>query len=940
MSEHKQEKEKENENEKEKEKEPISKLSMEESIDNDSTWASELPPKLIEVMSNVLDKKSREVIDYNSFTVVSYINSILPTPEATDSVGEKMKKIRQTIRKQEIKIIDTVKKQSTASVESKNEIYKASRTIKSLFTKINQIKKKARRSETVVYDICQSIRELDNAQENLSSMITVLEHLKELMEGLNKLPKLMKKKEYSKIPLLLININKITKEFEDEKNNPKIIKIVEESKQLQFELRKQLTEEIQVLLPEIESSTEIGKKIKDCCLVIDSLGVQFRKEIVHIICMNRLTEYAEKFDPYNKKKLGDLSNLEKRSGWLKRELRSYNEHLIDILPDYWRVSMHLSEEFSTLTRNHLDIILKDQEEKLTAKMLVGLISLFISLEVSLTDLFKDKKKKLIFDVNDPDFLLQEISTSESSENENDKLNNGQSNSNSGSGSSNSNSNKSEFENKPLPMTAKSIKEKYQKLRKEREKKERKEKRQKLRELQTKKLEELNKKPLEKIKLFRPKGINFAGKMSGAFEPFMNYYVDKEKQRLTEVYERITKEETFQLPENIKQKKLKSCSELFLLIRKNFDKTFSLSKGQTFLNMFNIYKQFLNNYSLFLLNNLPKFNTTKSFTIANPKKKNKENDQPDHPINLTEIQFQVCAIIINTCEYAYSLAEQLSNSVSKEIIPELKKKISIESTLDSFIQTINQSVAILVAGIETRLEPFLIEMKNTQWFAFTAMGDQSNFVTQIGSIIKQFIPLISHYLSDNYFRFFCNKLINNFVPRFSNCIYQLRKIQGVGGSQLLMDMQLVKQILSNAPTLRMTRNDQKFKVPRGYDRYVNKELAKVEIALKVSMVPKEEIVNTYINMTQLECNEEDFRKILEMSGLNKSNRQNKIDDFLKAKSLLLNKSKKKSSKSKKGKKGTKSNKNLKSRSKISYSKKFTPKKKDKKKKINKKEIKKN
>ncbi|KAJ3448499.1 vacuolar sorting protein [Anaeramoeba flamelloides] len=936
MSENKQEKEKE------KEKEPISKLSKEENIDNDSTWASELPPKLIEVMSNVLDKKSREVIDYNSFTVVSYINSILPTPEATDTVGEKMKKIRQTIRKQEIKIIDTVKKQSTASVESKNEIYKASRTIKSLFTKINQIKKKARRSETVVYDICKSIRELDNAQGNLSSMITVLEHLKELMEGLNKLPKLMKKKEYSKIPLLLININEITKEFEDEKNNPKIIKIVEESKQLQFELRKQLTEEIQVLLPEIESSSEIGKKIKDCCAVIDSLGVQFRKEIVHIICMNRLTEYAEKFDPYNKKKLGDLSNLEKRSGWLKRELRSYNEHLIAILPDYWRVSMHLSEEFSTLTRNHLDIILKDQEEKLTAKMLVGLISLFISLEVSLTDLFQDKKKKLIFDVNDPDFLLQEISTSGSSENENDKLNNGQSNSNnkSNSHSSGSNSSKSEFEseNKSLPMTAKSIKEKYQKLRKEREKKERKEKRQKLRELQRKKLEELNKKPLEKIKLFRPKGINFTGKMSGAFEPFMNYYVDKEKQRLTEVYERITKEETFQLPENTKQKKLKSCSELFLLIRKNFDKTFSLSKGQTFLNMFNIYKQFLNNYSLFLLNNLPKFNTTKSFTIANPKKKNKDNDQPDHPINLTETQFQVCAIIINTCEYSYSLAEQLSNSVSKEIVPELKKGISIEGTLDSFIKTINQSAAILVAGIETKLEPFLIEMKNTQWFAITAMGDQSNFVTQIGSIINQLIPLISHYLSDNYFRFFCNKLINNFVPRFSNCIYQLRKIQGVGGSQLLMDMQLVKRILSNAPTLRITRNDQKFKVPRGYDRYVNKELAKVEIALKVSMVPKEEIVNTYINMTQLECNEEDFRKILEMSGLNKSNRQNKIDDFQKAKSFLLKKNKKKSSKSKKG---TKTNKNLKNRSKISTQKKFSPKKKDKKKKIiTKKEIKKN
>ncbi|KAJ6255075.1 vacuolar protein sorting-associated protein [Anaeramoeba flamelloides] len=974
--------------EKKKTKKTKKKKKKSKSDQNKTTEKSE---KLHEVIAKVLKKKPLQINDYNDFSVVPYLNKLLPSQEELPRINSQIRKVKNHLRNRERIVLETIKHQAESNGESREIISEATSTIFSLSKKITEIKTKAQQSKTVVNKICKNLKKLDSSKKNLTTSIKLLEQLRSLIKTTDELPILIGKNEYSKMPELICELKKSTEEFElimnnqkegenknenenknknkkknknenEKKNenenqienenkkknnfkkNAQIEKLIEVSNTLQKTLRKNIINEFETLLPKIETSEESKAKLKECCLVVDSLGIDFRREIVYLIYTYRLKDYIKKFSPsQNKNNNDDLNKLDQRSIWLEREFRYYNRFLAGVLPKYWRVSMKLSEQFVMQTRNDIDNILKNEEEKLTSKIWVSSLSLFHSLEDFLTKKFSNKiDTNNVFNINDPDFLYQNFSDSSSSDNDNknnnkfDEMNQNDSDSNS---NSNSNSNSSSKSNDlvTLPRTALAIKEKYQKIRKEKERKERKELKRKLKEIQNKKLEELEQNPLEKMKLFQPKPIVFKGAMTGGFEQFGNVYIDKERERLNEAFGRITKEENFELNFNKRLKKLKSCSEIFLVIRKNFDKTFALSKGSTFLNMFNLYKQIFIKYSDFLFDSLPKYNTFKSFSIINPKKKKakelgkekgekteiekekekgeekekekekgeekekekekgsgKSQAQSDYKIEMTNDQFENVSCIINTCEYAYGLAEQLYQSVSKQINEKYKNKIEIDQTLDHFIKTINRSVAILVAGIETKLEPFIIEMKNTKWFSMTIMGDQSNFVTQIGSVISEIIPLISHYLSDNYFKFFCNKLINDFVPRFSNCIYQLRKIQGVGGSQLLMDMQLVKQILINIPSLRRTHKGEKFRIFRTYEKYINKELAKVEIALKVSMVSKDDIVNTYLNMTQKNGSEEDLVKILEMSGLNKSTRQSKLLDYQKLFKILINENSNKSS----------------------------------------------
>ena len=110
--------------------------------------------------------------------------------------------------------------------------------------------------------------------------------------------------------------------------------------------------------------------------------------------------------------------------------------------------------------------------------------------------------------------------------------------------------------------------------------------------------------------------------------------------------------------------------------------------------------------------------------------------------------------------------------------------------------------MLVQDLENSCEPALTAMSKINLQNFSAVGDQSSYVTAIINHIKNFVPLIRDNLANSrkYFTQFCSKFANNLIHKFINNIFKCKLISQVGIEQLLLDTHSLKTALLDMPTI--------------------------------------------------------------------------------------------------------------------------------------------
>lgn len=358
------------------------------------------------------------------------------------------------------------------------------------------------------------------------------------------------------------------------------------------------------------------------------------------------------------------------------------------------------------------------------------------------------------------------------------------------------------------------------------------------------------------------GFNFRGIVSSCFEPYLTVYVELEEKTLMEHLEKLVQEETWDIEEGSQTYILSSSMQVFLIIRRSLKRCSALTKSQTLFNLFKVFQKILKAYATKLFAKLPKGGSGIVAAATGMDAQIKTSDKDERLI----------CYIVNTAEYCHKTSGELAENVSKIVDPQYADKIDMSEVQDEFSAVITKSLITLVHGIETKFDAEMAAMTRVPWATLESVGDQSEYVNAINTILTSSVPVLGKLLSSIYFQFFLDKLASSLAPRFYLNIFKCKQISETGAQQMLLDTQAVKTILLEIPTLGKQTSS-----AASYSKFVSSEMSKAEALLKVILSPVDSVADTYCALLP-EGTPSEFQRILDLKGLKRADQQSSLDDY--------------------------------------------------------------
>ncbi|PAN26986.1 hypothetical protein PAHAL_5G051700 [Panicum hallii] len=358
------------------------------------------------------------------------------------------------------------------------------------------------------------------------------------------------------------------------------------------------------------------------------------------------------------------------------------------------------------------------------------------------------------------------------------------------------------------------------------------------------------------------GFNFHGIISSCFEPYMTVYIELEEKSLVDQLEKLVQEERWETEEGSQTNILSSSMQVFLVIRKSLKRCSALTKNQTLFNLFQVFQRILKAYAAKLYARLPKGGTGIVAAATGT----------DGQIRTSDRDERMICYIVNTAEYCHQTSGELAENVAKMINPQFADKVDMSEVQDEFSAVITKALMTLVHGLETKFDAEMVAMTRVPWATLESVGDQSEYVNGISSILSSSIPVLGSLLSPTYFQYFLDKLAASLGPRFYLNIYKCKHISETGAQQMLLDTQAVKTILLDIPALGKQSTG-----AASYSKFVSREMSKAEALLKVILSPVDSVANTYRALLP-EGTPLEFQRILDLKGLKKADQQAILEDF--------------------------------------------------------------
>ncbi|CAA0814469.1 Vacuolar protein sorting-associated protein 53 A [Striga hermonthica] len=358
------------------------------------------------------------------------------------------------------------------------------------------------------------------------------------------------------------------------------------------------------------------------------------------------------------------------------------------------------------------------------------------------------------------------------------------------------------------------------------------------------------------------GFNFRGIISSCFEPYLAVYVELEEKTLMEHLEKLVQEEAWEIEEGSQTNILSSSMQVFLIIRRSLKRCSALTKNQTLFNLFKVFQRILKAYATKLFARLPKGGTGIVAAATGMDGQIKTSDKDERLI----------CYIVNTAEYCHKTSGELAENVSKIVDHQYADRIDMSEVQDEFSAVVTKALVTLVHGIETKFDAEMVAMTRVPWGTLESVGDQSEYVNGINTILTASVPVLGRLLSPVYFQFFLDKLASSLGPRFYHNIFKCKQISETGAQQMLLDTQAVKTILLEIPSL-----GKQVSAAAGYSKFVSSEMSKAEALLKVILSPLDSVADTYCALLP-EGTPSEFQRILDLKGLKRTEQQSILDDY--------------------------------------------------------------
>ncbi|KAF3001527.1 Vacuolar protein sorting-associated protein 53 [Curvularia kusanoi] len=353
---------------------------------------------------------------------------------------------------------------------------------------------------------------------------------------------------------------------------------------------------------------------------------------------------------------------------------------------------------------------------------------------------------------------------------------------------------------------------------------------------------------------RPHGFSQA--ISEAFEPYMSLWVESQDKQLATLIPKYRQQPLRNSEEEFSsQAVIPSSTELFHFYRLTFGQCAKLSTGSRLAELSSTFAKYLDLYGQQVL----------YFFLS-------EKSGAQGP------SVEDAILILNTADYCYATCNQLEEKIRGRIDEEFKEKVDLQSQADAFMGIASATVRMLVRKVELACEPTWREMRNTPWSKLESVGDQSSYVAELLRHVKETSAEILKLLhKQQYSRAFCDNLVDSMATTYIANIVQSKPISEAGAEQMLLDSYVLKKGFTELPII---NEEAGTAPPASFVKRVNQAMARIDPLLKTLQVrpaPPEALVQAYL-IHIADKSDTNFRKIMELKGIRKSEQTQLLDLF--------------------------------------------------------------
>ena len=372
-------------------------------VDNNQNSQIEITPEFYQLLKQYTG--SVDPLEDPNFDVAAYLNEKFPDFKSLDNINDLIEKFEKEIGELDEEIDGLMCERATYNDELKNYMQELNNDVGKIIQLISNIKQNTDTNETTVKLICNDIKNLDNARNNITVTISSLTKLIMLITGIEKLESFVKEKQYKEAANAIAASNDIMEYFKEYRHVTQVNSLYQKKDSLCNSLLNTICEELK---NDIGLLPDNSDRLYDACLAINAIGDRAISEIKTWFTQYKLTPYEKMFDPKIENAI-EFKDTEKRFDWIKRALKEYDKLYDDVFPPSWGFKSQLCQEFCRITKLQLNEILMMNVEgikNIEVEVLVKVLNSTISFEKSLNEyliseypLTEDNNKSNFLDMN-------------------------------------------------------------------------------------------------------------------------------------------------------------------------------------------------------------------------------------------------------------------------------------------------------------------------------------------------------------------------------------------------------------------------------------------------------------------------------------------------------------------------------------------------------------
>ena len=351
-------------------------------VENNQNNQIEITPEFYQLLKQYTG--SQDPLEDPNFDVAAYLNEKFPDFKSLDNINSLIEKFEKEIGELDEEIDGLMCERATYNDELKNYMQELNNDVGKIIQLISNIKQNTDTNETTVKLICNDIKNLDNARNNITVTISSLTKLIMLITGIEKLESFVKEKQYKEAANAIAASNDIMEYFKEYRHVTQVNSLYQKKDALCNSLLNTICEELK---NDIGLLPDNSDRLYDACLAINAIGDRAISEIKTWFTQFKLAPYEKMFDPKIENAI-EFKDTEKRFDWIKRALKEYDKLYDEVFPPSWGFKSQLCQEFCRITKLQLNEILMMNVEgikNIEVEVLVKVLNSTISFEKSLNE---------------------------------------------------------------------------------------------------------------------------------------------------------------------------------------------------------------------------------------------------------------------------------------------------------------------------------------------------------------------------------------------------------------------------------------------------------------------------------------------------------------------------------------------------------------------------